>query len=67
LWFVERKGQCADAEGFAKGVPNASAVFGFNPGFRDCGGGGNPLPVPPKFPLLSHNTKSTDITVTAPP
>jgi hypothetical protein len=30
LWCVERKEQCADAEGFAKGVPNAIAVFGFH-------------------------------------
>jgi hypothetical protein len=30
LWCVERKEQCANAEGFAKGVPNAIAVFGFN-------------------------------------
>jgi hypothetical protein len=29
LWCVEREGQCANAEGFAKGVPNAIAVFGF--------------------------------------
>jgi hypothetical protein len=29
LWCVERKEQCADAEGFAKGVPNVIAVFGF--------------------------------------
>jgi hypothetical protein len=28
LWCVERKEQCADAEGFAKGVPNAIAAFG---------------------------------------
>jgi hypothetical protein len=31
LWFVERKEQCANAEGFAKGVPNAIVVFEFNP------------------------------------
>jgi hypothetical protein len=31
LRLVERKEQCANAEGFAKGVPNAIAVFGFNP------------------------------------
>jgi hypothetical protein len=31
LRCVEREGQCADAEGFAKGVPNAIAVFGLNP------------------------------------
>jgi hypothetical protein len=30
LWCVERKEQCANAEAFAKGVPNAIAVFGFN-------------------------------------
>jgi hypothetical protein len=30
LWFVERKEQCANAEEFAKGVPNAIAVFGYN-------------------------------------
>jgi hypothetical protein len=30
LWCVERKEQCANAEGFAKGVPNAIALFGFN-------------------------------------
>jgi LysM repeat protein len=38
LWCVERKEQCANAEGFAKGVPNAIAESGFNPktgiGFR---------------------------------
>jgi Flp pilus assembly secretin CpaC len=28
LWCVERKEQCANAEGFAKGVPNAIAVLG---------------------------------------
>jgi hypothetical protein len=28
LWCVERKEQCANAEGFAKGVPNVIAVFG---------------------------------------
>jgi hypothetical protein len=37
LWCVERKGQCADAEGFAKGVPNAIAESGFNL-FRDSAG-----------------------------
>jgi signal transduction histidine kinase len=29
LWCVERKGQCADAEAFAKDVPNAIAESGF--------------------------------------
>jgi hypothetical protein len=31
LWCVERKGQCANAEAFAKDVPNAIAVFRFKP------------------------------------
>jgi hypothetical protein len=36
LWCVERKGQCANAEGFAKGVPNAIAESGFNIIFSLC-------------------------------
>jgi hypothetical protein len=29
LWFVGRKEQCVNAEEFAKGIPNAIAVYGF--------------------------------------
>jgi hypothetical protein len=34
LWCVEHKEQCADAEGFAKGIPNAIAEFGLNRSFH---------------------------------